>query len=127
MTSDNAGGVPRDMAGGVTSHMPSDQPTADVAASTERVAMPEKEPVPETVSDRVASVSERVPGSPPASDAALVEAAATSTEYDAANERTKPLRAKRVPATRLGRLLHYGSLGAGLACLLYTSPSPRDS
>ena len=36
-------------------------------------------------------------------------------EYDAANERTRPLRATRVPSSRLGRLLHYGSLGAGLA------------
>ncbi|KAL4401638.1 ubiquinone biosynthesis protein [Malassezia pachydermatis] len=36
-------------------------------------------------------------------------------EYDATNERTKPLRATRVPSSRIGRLLHYGSLGAGLA------------
>ena len=112
---DKAGGVPSDMSGGVTSHMPSDRPTDDVAAATERVSVPEKELVLETAPDRVAPVSERVPESTPASDAALVEPTATSPEYDAANERTKPLRAKRVPATRLGRLLHYGSLGAGLA------------
>ena len=112
---DKAGGVPSDMSGGVTSHMPSDRPTDDVAAATERVSVPEKELVLETAPDRMAPVSERVPESTPASDAALVEPPATSPEYDAANERTKPLRAKRVPATRLGRLLHYGSLGAGLA------------
>jgi len=52
--SDKAGGVPSDMSGGVTSHMPSDQPTADVAASTERESVPEKELVLETASDRVA-------------------------------------------------------------------------
>ncbi|WFD29580.1 hypothetical protein MSPP1_000589 [Malassezia sp. CBS 17886] len=37
-------------------------------------------------------------------------------EYDAAAETANaPLRATRVPSSRLGRLLHYGSLGAGLA------------
>ncbi|WFC97943.1 hypothetical protein MYAM1_000663 [Malassezia yamatoensis] len=41
---------------------------------------------------------------------------ALDDEYDAATEeRTTPLRAARVPSSRLGRLLHYGSLGAGLA------------
>ncbi|WFD42029.1 hypothetical protein MPSI1_000666 [Malassezia psittaci] len=41
---------------------------------------------------------------------------AVDDEYDAAiEERTTPLRAARVPSSRLGRLLHYGSLGAGLA------------
>ena len=115
LASDKAGGVPSDMSGGATSHMPRDRRTDNVAAATERVSVPEKELVLETAPDRVAPVSERVPESTPASDAALVEPPATSPEYDAANERTKPLRAKRVPATRLGRLLHYGSLGAGLA------------
>lgn len=38
-----------------------------------------------------------------------------ATAYDAGNERTAPLRAARVPSSRIGRLLHYGSLGAGLA------------
>jgi len=61
------------MSGGVTSHMPSDRPTDDVAAATERVSVPEKELVLETAPDRVAPVSERVPESTPASDAALVE------------------------------------------------------
>ncbi|KAN0065503.1 hypothetical protein ACQY0O_001340 [Thecaphora frezii] len=37
-------------------------------------------------------------------------------EYDAATEvRETPLRAAKVPSSRLGRLFHYGTLGAGLA------------
>lgn len=37
-------------------------------------------------------------------------------EYDAATEvRSTPLRAAKVPSSRIGRLLHYGGLGAGLA------------
>lgn len=37
-------------------------------------------------------------------------------EYDAATEvRSTPLRPAKVPSSRLGRLFHYGSLGAGLA------------
>ena len=46
------------------------------------------------------------PASAPVSD---------DTEYDAVTERHTPLRATKVPSSRLGRLLHYGSLGAGLA------------
>ncbi|EPQ30907.1 uncharacterized protein PFL1_01805 [Pseudozyma flocculosa PF-1] len=41
---------------------------------------------------------------------------AEQEEYDAATEvRETPLRAAKVPSSRLGRLFHYGSLGAGLA------------
>lgn len=37
-------------------------------------------------------------------------------EYDATSENAKtPLRAAKVPSSRIARLLHYGSLGAGLA------------
>ncbi|PWN52381.1 ABC1-domain-containing protein [Violaceomyces palustris] len=37
-------------------------------------------------------------------------------EYDAAKEvRSTPLKASKVPSSRLGRLFHYGGLGAGLA------------
>lgn len=49
-----------------------------------------------------------VQGAEPVSSPAL-------DEYDATNERTRPLRSTRVPSSRLGRLLHYGGLGAGLA------------
>lgn len=37
-----------------------------------------------------------------------------AVQYDP-TQRATPLRATRVPASRIGRLLHYGSLGAGLA------------
>ena len=37
-----------------------------------------------------------------------------TVQYDP-TQRATPLRATRVPASRIGRLLHYGSLGAGLA------------
>lgn len=40
---------------------------------------------------------------------------AEATAYDETSERARPLRATRVPSSQLGRLLHYGSLGAGLA------------
>lgn len=38
------------------------------------------------------------------------------TDYDVTTEqRTTPMRASKVPSSRLARLMHYGSLGAGLA------------
>lgn len=109
--------MPSDKPSDVPSYKPSDMPASDPVVTTERVSTPERTVVSETVSVSDVPVTERVlvAGPTPASDAPIVENSATSVEYDAANERTKPLRATRVPATRLGRLLHYGSLGAGLA------------
>ena len=54
---------------------------------------------------------------PPSSGTSLAAPSALADdEYDAATEeRATPLRAARVPSSRLGRILHYGSLGAGLA------------
>ncbi|SJX66231.1 related to ABC1-ubiquinol--cytochrome-c reductase complex assembly protein [Sporisorium reilianum f. sp. reilianum] len=49
---------------------------------------------------------------PPASDALPTD----FEEYDAVKESKQvPLRAAKVPSSRLGRLFHYGGLGAGLA------------
>ncbi|KAE8269334.1 hypothetical protein A4X09_0g2987, partial [Tilletia walkeri] len=56
---------------------------------------------------------------------------ATDEDYDPeSTPRQTPLRAAKVPSSRLGRLMHYGSLGAGLAwgaAGQYISPSPGGS
>ncbi|KAE8225327.1 hypothetical protein CF319_g1908 [Tilletia indica] len=56
---------------------------------------------------------------------------ATDEDYDPeTTPRQTPLRAAKVPSSRLGRLMHYGSLGAGLAwgaAGQYISPSPGGS
>ncbi|KAK0555741.1 hypothetical protein OC844_006021 [Tilletia horrida] len=56
------------------------------------------------------------PSTTSASADADADAVAKADEYDPENiPRAAPLRAAKVPSSRLGRLMHYGSLGAGLA------------
>ena len=62
-----------------------------------------------------ATASSTSSSSPTPSPTSSTETSLSGDSYDPANERTRPLRATRVPSSRIGRLLHYGSLGAGLA------------
>ncbi|WFC94203.1 hypothetical protein MBRA1_000836 [Malassezia brasiliensis] len=86
---------------------------AEVAQSLERTAATAVKGTTEAVQG---SESTAASAAPARSDPITPNTAVLEDEYDAATEeRTTPLRAARVPSSRLGRLLHYGSLGAGLA------------
>lgn len=83
-------------------------------------APPAPAPAPKVESHTVTETQPRRPAvhERPVASSAVSDAVAHTPEdeYDAATEeRVAPLRAARVPSSRLGRLLHYGSLGAGLA------------
>ncbi|KAJ1031402.1 hypothetical protein NDA13_001796 [Ustilago tritici] len=83
-----------------------DQPPATAAPVTKAQVLPEGEKVlkPEDVKFEIPPIRE--PSSLPVD----------FEEYDATKEsKHVPLRAAKVPSSRLGRLLHYGGLGAGLA------------
>lgn len=86
---------------------------AEVAQGLEQTAATAVRGAAETVKENAtpSAHTESTNAAPISPSAAVVE-----DEYDAATEeRATPLRAARVPSSRLGRLLHYGSLGAGLA------------
>lgn len=104
---------------------PTQAPAASDEVASEAPAWPSAPPSVEPLTPADAPVEPPMQETPPkvdllaptmvASTEATAPAMASMDEYDAANERTRPLRATRVPSSRLGRLLHYGSLGAGLA------------
>ncbi|KAK0550747.1 hypothetical protein OC845_002522 [Tilletia horrida] len=84
---------------------------------------PKRDPLP-TQEATSASSQPSAPPPPPSSPQPITgspsqsqpRAQPTEDEYDPENiPRSTPLRAAKVPSSRLGRLMHYGSLGAGLA------------
>ncbi|PKI83059.1 hypothetical protein MVES_003007 [Malassezia vespertilionis] len=84
-----------------------DEPTPQRIALPTEATLNAAAPVPASIQVPTAEKMRMVPGE---TDATLF------SEYDAAEaSRGAPLRAARVPSSRIGRLLHYGSLGAGLA------------
>lgn len=92
---------------------PTDSPTQRSVQSKERMPRAEK-----THTDSEAPPAQSVPPvqAPPTSSPSAPLAGPQAEEYDATLENTaSPLRAAKVPSSRIARLLHYGSLGAGLA------------